>query len=98
MKKFSELNDEQKGKAIHYSESIILDKLIVGNLILEPKLQSLVEEKLDECEQNKVPWFAADFILEEKILSEKIREMAIEYAKESRYPEPHESRNYIFVF
>ena len=90
MKTFNTLTVNEKEKAIETELLALLEKVISGELALGDGLQERIDSALGEAEKMQTPWFAHEYLLEDDIIENALRGIALEQAQDAIYAESHE--------
>ena len=88
MKKYDELTEEQKEKAVNICLTNLLTAIIEGQFVFDDELGNKIEEAFKKAEKKRTPWFSHEYIMD--TCSEELKEMALEDAKQVIYSEPTE--------
>ena len=93
MKKFDELTEEQKTKAIEKTLIEILEDIVNGSIrfndeLNQDDLQARIDKAFDKAEKMRPPWFSHEYILE--TCREDLESLAICQAEDMIYLEQNE--------
>jgi hypothetical protein len=93
MKKFDELTEEQKTKAIEKTLIEILEDIVNGSIrfndeLNQDDLQARIDKAFDKAEKMRTPWFSHEYILE--TCREDLESLAICQAEDMIYLEQNE--------
>ena len=88
MKTYKELSEEQRTKARLYFRSMMLRAICEGTAFFEDeKLQTRIDRAVAKAESLQTPWFAHEYVLEDKYIVQRLDAMATLEAEESIYLE-----------
>lgn len=95
MKNYNELNKEEQKKAVsHFLNNLIeaiCNGLSFNDELNGDNLQQRINIALSKAEQNKTPWFASEYLMEDKKIKEALEGMAQCDAENSFYLEEYET-------
>jgi hypothetical protein len=95
MKTFNDLSEEQKVKAIDKQYTRILKGILEYGIRFDDKLneddtQKRIDKAIKKADAKQTPWFASEYIEDDKVLVERLRGMAQCDAEDALYSEPDE--------
>ena len=94
MKRYADLSDEQKKKALEKATSQLLDAIMLGSdrfndELNQDDLQARIDVAIALAEANRTPWFAAEYIMD--TCKEDIHDMAQVIAENALYTDQNEN-------
>jgi hypothetical protein len=91
MKRYNDLTDKQKERAIDQAMDSFLNYMIDGTLFLMEAEALLLKQCWDDMERLQTPWFIKERVMEESGLKNIIVDYAKADAEKAFYPEVEES-------
>lgn len=93
MKKYNELNKQEKEQAVEKTLTALLTGIIEGAVRFDDKkngddLQARIDRAVEEADEMRTPWFSGEYVLD--AVGEELRGMAQVDAEEAYYTEPCE--------
>lgn len=96
MRRYQNLNTEEQTQAVNKALESLLKAIVEGALRFNGKankddLQKRIDKALAEADRLQTPWFAAEIILEDGTVKEKLMSIAQADAESAYYPDKAES-------
>ena len=96
MRTFEQLSEAEQASAEEIATGEILRAILEGRLRFNDELnrddlQARIDRALEASEENRTPWFAHEFLMEDPTVAESVRGMARGDAETALYPDPDQA-------
>lgn len=95
MKTYDQLCETEKQRAYDKVNNQLVEDIVSGQMRFNDKLnhddlQKRIDKAIAKAEKMQTPWFAAEYLFDDPIVTELIDAMVRAQVEEALYPEPNE--------